>query len=100
MGIWGMSEIQSNIKRINDKLQKLLRQHQQLQKDNDRQTKLIRELQQTKDKHTQTIAELQQQVGILKSSAGQMNDAEKKAFEKHINQYIREIDKCIGLLGE
>ena len=24
----------------------------------------------------------------------------KKAFEKKINQYIREIDKCIGILSE
>jgi poly-D-alanine transfer protein DltD len=95
-----MSELQSNIKRINDKLFKLLKRYLQLQKDNDRQSKLIKELQETKDKHTQTIAELQQQVGILKSSAGQMNDTDKKAFEKHINQYIKEIDKCIGLLSE
>lgn len=95
-----MSDLQSNIKRINDKLFKLLKRYQQLQKDNDRQSKLIKELQETKDKHTQTIAELQQQVSILKSSAGQMNDTDKKAFEKHINQYIKEIDKCIGLLSE
>mgnify|MGYP003909540613 CR=1 FL=1 len=26
--------------------------------------------------------------------------SEKKAFEKIINQYIRELDKCIGLLSE
>jgi uncharacterized coiled-coil DUF342 family protein len=95
-----MAELESNIKRINDKLQRLLRLYQQLQKDNDRQSKLIKELQETKDKNTQTIAELQQQAGILKASTGQMNTADKKAFEKHINQYIKEIDKCIGLLSE
>ncbi|MGC4101466.1 hypothetical protein [Ferruginibacter sp.] len=94
-----MSELQTNIKRINDKLQKLLRQYNQLLKDNERQSKLIKELQETKEKNTQTISELQQQAGILKASTGQMNAAEKKAFEKHINQYIKEIDKCIGLLG-
>ena len=27
-------------------------------------------------------------------------EADKKAFEKNISQYIREIDKCIGLLSE
>jgi hypothetical protein len=46
------------------------------------------------------IAQLQQQVGILKSATGQMSESEKKAFEKIINQYIRELDKCIGLLSE
>ncbi|MEI9956464.1 MAG: hypothetical protein WDM90_09235 [Ferruginibacter sp.] len=93
-------DLQSNIKRINDKLQRLLRQHQQLVKDNERQSKLIKELQETKERNTQTIAELQEQAGILKASTGQMTGADKKAFEKHINQYIKEIDKCIGLLSE
>ena len=95
-----MSELESNIKRINDKLSRLLKQYQQLQKDNERQTKIIKELQETKEKNTQTIAELQQQADILKASAGQMPAQDKKAFEKHINNYIKEIDKCIGLLSE
>ena len=29
-----------------------------------------------------------------------MNEADKKTFEKNISQYIREIDKCIGILSE
>jgi poly-D-alanine transfer protein DltD len=95
-----MSALESNIKRINDKLQKLLRQYNQLLKDNERQSRLIKELQETKDQNTQTIAMLQQQADILKASTGQMNAIDKKAFEKHINQYIKEIDKCIGLLSE
>ena len=95
-----MSELEINIKRINDKLQKLLKHYQQLQKDNERQSKLIKELQQVKDAHTKTIAALEEQAGILKASAGQMDAADKKAFEKHLNQYIKEIDKCIGLLSE
>jgi len=95
-----MSDLQSNIKRINDKLQKLLKQYQQLQKDNERQSRMIKELQDTKEKQTATILTLQQQADILKASAGQMNAADKKAFEKHINQYIKEIDKCIGLLSD
>jgi division protein CdvB (Snf7/Vps24/ESCRT-III family) len=95
-----MSDLQQNIKRINDKLQKLLRNHQQLQKDNERQTKLIKELQDIKERNTQQLIVLQQQVDILKASAGQMTEADKKNFEKHISQYIREIDKCIGILSE
>jgi len=95
-----MSELETNIKRITDKLQKLLKQYQQLQKDNNRQSKIIKELQEIKEKNTQTIANLQEQAGILKASTGQMNPDDKKIFEKHINQYIKEIDKCIGLLNE
>jgi CHASE3 domain sensor protein len=95
-----MTDLQLNIKNINEKLQRLLRNYQQLQKDNERQTKLIKELQATKDKNTEQIAIMQQQLDILKASAGQMNAADKKGFEKNINQYIKEIDKCIGLLSE
>ena len=95
-----MPELEQHIKRINDKLQHLLKNYQLLQKDNERQTKLIKELQQTKESNNEQIAVLQQQVLILKTSAGQMNEADKKAFEKMINQHLREIDKCIALLSE
>ena len=44
--------------------------------------------------------ELKQQVSILKVSAGDMSEADKKEFEKRINGYLKEIDRCIALLGE
>ena len=95
-----MSVLENHIKRINDKLQQLLKNHQLLQKDNERQSKLITALQQEKEKDAQQIITLKEQVNILKAAAGKMNEADKKAFEKNINQYIREIDKCISLLSE
>ena len=95
-----MSVLEENIKRINDKLQQLLKSYRLLQKDNERQTKLIVELQGSKEKDAQHIVALQEQVNILKAAAGQMNETDKKVFEKNISQYIREIDKCIGLLSE
>ncbi len=95
-----MSELEENIKRINTKLQKLLKDYNQLQKDGLRQSSLIAELKKENDKNVTTIFTLQQQVNILKSSAGQMSPSEKKLFEKHINQYVKEIDTCIGLLSE
>lgn len=95
-----MPALDENIKRINDKLQQLLKNYQSLQKDNERQRQLIATLQQEKEKSTQQIAALQEQVSILKAAAGQMNEADKKAFEKNINQYIKEIDKCISMLSE
>ena len=95
-----MSDLEQHIKRINDKLQQLLKNYQQLQKDNERQGRLIDTLQQGKEKDMQQISDLQEKVSILKAAAGQMNDADKKEFEKNINRYVREIDKCIGLLSE
>lgn len=95
-----MSNLDTNIKRINDKIQQLLKNYHQLQKDHQRQSSLVEELKKAKEKDNQQINVLKEQVGILKAATGQMNEADKKAFEKNINQYIKEIDKCIGLLSE
>ena len=88
------------IKRINYKLQQLLKNYQLLQKENKRQSELLKELQEAKEKDKQNITTLQEKITILKAATGKMNEADKKAFEKNINQYIREIDKCIGILSE
>lgn len=85
---------------INEKLQQLLRQYGRLQKENDR---LKEELQLALNKEKDMrykLDELQQQVGILKLGNGEMNDRDKKEFEKKINGYIREIDKCISFLSQ
>ena len=95
-----MSDLDNHIKRINTKLQQLLKNYQLLQKDNERQSKLIAELRVAKEKDAQHIATLQEQVNILKSAADMLDTADKKAFEKKINRYIQDIDKCIGTLSE
>ena len=95
-----MSELEEQFKRINAKLQQLLKQHLLLQKENEKLKDTLKIVQLSKDQDTEHINKLQQQVSILKTSIGQMTEADKKAFEKQINQYIKEIDKCIGLLSE
>jgi chromosome segregation ATPase len=95
-----MAELEANIKRVNNKLQQLLKQYQFLQKENERKNREIAALNEANQNQAKQIEELQQQVMILKSAAGEMNPADKKEFEKHINQYLKEIDKCIGLLSE
>ncbi|MGN6398956.1 MAG: hypothetical protein ACTHMD_00775 [Flavisolibacter sp.] len=85
---------------INDKLQQLLKQYNRLQKENER---LKEELQQAKTIEVTTqqrMDELQQQVAILKVASGELNEKDKKEFERKINQYIKEIDKCISFLSQ
>ena len=60
----------------------------------------LKTLQLVKDTDAEEISRLQHQVSILKTSIGQMTEPDKKLFDKQINQYIKEIDKCIGLLSE
>ena len=85
---------------INDKLQQLLKQQARLKKDNERLRTELEVCKEKEDVYQQKIDELAQQIGILKLGAGDMNEKDKKEFEKKINQYIREIDKCIAFLGQ
>ena len=85
---------------LNEKLQQLLKQYSRLQKENDR---LKDELQQSKNREyaiQNSVDELQQQISILKLTSGEMNGRDRKEFEKKVNQYIREIDKCISFLSQ
>ena len=95
-----MAEIEDHIKRVNNKLQQLLRHYQALQKENEKLKDTLKEVQQVKEQEAEKITQLQLQVNILKTSVGQMTETDKKVFEKQINQYVKEIDKCIGLLSE
>ena len=85
---------------LNDKLQLLLKQHFRLQKENER---LREELNNAKEKELlkqERIGELEQQVSLLKLASGSMDEKDKREFEKKINQYIREVDKCISFLSQ
>lgn len=89
-----------HLKRIQEKLQQLLKQHGVLQKENNL---LKDELEKTRVQvlqHEGAIIQLKQQVDVLKLHVGEMNEADKKEIEKRINSYLKEIDKCIALLGE
>ena len=95
-----MSVLDESLKRIQQKLLQILKQQHLLQKENEQLRAAVKILQEAKENDTRRITELEQQAGILKSAAGKMNEPDKKLFEKHINQYIKDIDKCIGLLSE
>jgi seryl-tRNA synthetase len=93
-----MSSTEEHLKRIQEKLQQLLKQHSAMQKENNR---LKEELQVAEGKvmaQQKNADELKQQVSILKLNAGEMSAADKKEFEKKINTYIKEIDRCIAML--
>jgi hypothetical protein len=95
-----MNELELQVRRIQDKLQQLLRQRDSLLKENEKLKGEVRQLRADHADHSAMLEQLRQQVEILKVSKGEMNEAEKKTFEKRLGQYIREIDRCIALLGE
>jgi transcriptional regulator NrdR family protein len=92
--------VDNQFNNINEKLQLLLKQHQRLKKENER---LRGELEAQKQKDQvaqQTIQELHQHMDILKLASGDMSEKDKKEFERKINQYVKEIDKCIAFLSQ
>ena len=95
-----MSDLDVHIKRIQEKLQRLLKQYSELQKENSQLKKELEKSATQSSHHQQTIDTLKQQVEVLKISSGNWDEHDKKEFEKRINHYIKEIDKCIALLSE
>ena len=93
-------EAELRVRRIQEKLQQLLRQRDLLLKENGKLREELRQLQQNHTDHSTRLEQLQQQVEILKATKAAMNDEEKKALERRLGQYIREIDRCITMLGE
>jgi len=88
------------IGQIRLKLQGLIKKQGTLEKENeklraelDRKIRLEQEL---KEK----VIQMEEQVNVMKVSSGKMDDASKKAFEKQLNQYIKEIDRCIAMLSQ
>ena len=95
-----MSDLEQQLKRIQDKLQHVLKDHSSLQKEN---LRLKEELDKNRNQsfaNQQTIEDLKQQVDVLKITSGDWEEGDKKEFEKRINTYIKEIDRCIALLSE
>ena len=92
--------IDQQFNNLNDKLQLMLKQYVRLQKDNE---KLKAELHQYALREAESkkyAGELQQQISILKAGGGEMTDRDKKEFEKKINQYVKEVDRCISFLSQ
>ena len=95
-----MSEVDIHIKRIQEKLQQLIKQHYEMQKENSQLKKELERSAKQSSTNQQTIETLRQQVEVLKISSGNWDEQDKKEFEKRINNYIKEIDKCIALFSE
>lgn len=85
---------------INEKLQQLLKQHNRLKKENERLREELEAQKQKEEGLQQTVQELHQQMTILKVASGDMSDKDKRDFERKINQYVKEIDKCIAFLSQ
>ena len=95
-----MSIHDEHIKRIEEKLSKLLSRLRDLEKDNERlQKELLNKTLICEDLRKKAE---QLELGINLHKASESEDAQisRNALDKKINEYIKEIDRCIALLGD
>ncbi|HCF63103.1 MAG TPA: hypothetical protein DEU93_02100 [Chitinophagaceae bacterium] len=89
-----------HVQQITAKVKQRMKQLETLQKQQEQQAEIIRSLKSRNEALEEQVRLLTEQQQILMAAAGKMTPADKAAFESTINKYIREIDKCIGMLTE
>jgi hypothetical protein len=94
-----LNAVEEHINLINSKLQLLLKKYSALQKENAILNNEIETFRNNEKDNLQKINSLEIQAGILKASVGKLNEKEKSDFEKRINQYIKDLDKCMAMLN-
>ena len=95
-----MIPLEANLKRLQEKAQQLLRRFKSVQQENDRLRKTVQEAEDKFKQAQEQVQQLRMQVDVLKMNAGELKSADKKEIEKKINNYLKEIDRCIALLSE
>ncbi len=93
-----MTDITINISLLQEKLQMLVKEFKQLQKENSRLLKNIAAEKAEKEVKINQLKHLEQKVAAVQLTSGNWNDTEKASLQKKIDTYLKEIDKCLALL--
>ncbi|MFM7645706.1 MAG: hypothetical protein ACKO41_03235 [Sphingomonadales bacterium] len=89
----------TELQRIKQKLKQLIEQHHALQNEKRRLTTEIEKIREALSVQQQQNQGLSDQLSAAKVNTSNLDKEEKAAIEKKINHYIKEIDRCIGQLG-
>jgi regulator of replication initiation timing len=88
------------IERIRTRVQALLKKHSALEKENEKLRSELDRKSSVEQELKEKVGLLEEQLNLARATGGQMDDASKKAFEKQLNHYIKEIDRCIAMLSQ
>jgi hypothetical protein len=94
-----MSSIDTLLTSIENKLTRVLEGHLELKQELTTRKKEIEELNQVNQKQKQIISELEEKIRTIKLSKTIENKDGAQAAKSKINELVREIDKCMGLLN-
>jgi chromosome segregation ATPase len=94
-----MKDVETLVSGIDYKLKQLFDNHHHLREENVALKKKIEEFKSDINKYRETIKQLEEKVQLLKlAKTLESNEGNVEAKLK-INELVREIDKCIGLLN-
>jgi chromosome segregation ATPase len=95
-----MSKLQEHIASIEGKLGLLLSKLKSLKKENDRLKRELEDKTRECEDQKKKAEQLSLQLGLSANNDNETLRSNKAALEKRINDYIKEIDKCIAVLGD
>ena len=95
-----MNKLQEHITSIEGKLSLLLSKFKVQKKENERLRKELEEKTRDLEEQKKKTEQLSLKLELSSNSENESLRSNKAALEKRINDYIKEIDKCIALLGD
>lgn len=93
-----MTDIGNHIDFLQEKLQSLIREYKQLQKENSKLLKEIAVLQSEKEEKSRQYSQMEEKLAALQLTAGNWDETERANLQKKIDTYLKEIDQCLALL--
>jgi hypothetical protein len=94
-----MEDVAALLSGIEYKVLKLIRQHQADRADKEKLLKEVNLLKQTISEQRDTIIQLEEKIKLLKITKTLESREGSVEAKQKINELVREIDKCIGLLN-
>jgi septal ring factor EnvC (AmiA/AmiB activator) len=88
------------IDQIRAKVMQFARQYKALETEHEKLKAELEKKNATETQLREKSQAMEKQLKLLKAASGLADSAGRKELEKQINHYIREIDRCITLLGE
>lgn len=94
-----MADVETLVSGIDVKVHKMIERLQSLQKENEQLRQEIHKQNQINQRQKQTIEELEQKINLVKTTRTLEIKEGTVEAKVTINELLREIDKCIGLLN-
>ena len=95
-----MNKLQEHIINIEGKLSLLLSRLKSQKKENEKLRRELEEKTKEWEEQKKKAEQLSLQLELYSNNDNELLRSNKAALEKRINDYVKEIDKCIALLGD